>query len=322
MTDFFWKHLKSKGFFWLCGALALFAVLPVFVGRGYVSLINEMLILAVAACGLNILMGYTGLVNFGPAGLYTVGAYATALILVNTSIPFGLALVAGPFTTTIISFFVGWFCVRLTSVYFSLLTLAFSEIIHIIIFNWYSFTRGDDGIVNIPIPEFWNYYSYYYLSLIIVSACMALMWIIVSSPFGKTLQAIRENPHRTASIGIDVRRYQLAGFVVSGTFLGVAGSLFCGFNQNVFPDYAGPMKSMEMIVVVLMGGMYSFLGPLAGSIVFILLDKFITKYFQYWPLVLGMVVIILLLFLRGGIVGFIEERIALAKQTNLKEKKC
>jgi branched-chain amino acid transport system permease protein len=215
--------------------------------------------------------------------------------------------------TAIVSLFVGWFCVRLTSVYFSLLTLAFSEIIHVIIFNWYSFTRGDDGIVNIPVPEFWDYYSYYYLCLIIVSTCLALLWIIVNSPFGKTLQAIRENPHRAESIGINVRRYQLKAFVVSGTFLGGAGSLFSAFNQNVFPDYAGTMKSMEMIVVILIGGIYSFLGPFVGSIVFILLDKFITKYFEYWPLVLGMVVIALLLFLRGGIVGFFEERIALVK---------
>jgi branched-chain amino acid transport system permease protein len=309
----FLKHMKSVQFFWLGGAFILCAFLPLFIGRGYVSLINEMLILAIAALGLNILLGYTGLVNFGPAGLYAVGAYTTALILINTSIPFGLALVAGPVMTAIVSLFVGWFCVRLTSVYFALLTLAFSEIIHVIIFNWYSFTRGDDGIVNIPIPEFWDYYSYYYLCLIIVSICLALLWIIVNSPFGKTLQAIRENPHRAESIGINVRRYRLKAFVVSGTFLGVAGSLFSAFNQNVFPDYAGTMKSMEMIVVILIGGIYSFLGPFVGSIVFILLDKFVTKYFEYWPLVLGMVVIALLLFLRGGIVGFFEERIALVK---------
>ena len=299
----------------LIAALAFFAVLPLFIGLGSVSLVNEMLILAVAACGLNLILGYTGMVSFGPAGLYAVGAYTTALLLVYTKIPFGLTLIAGPLMAGIASVIVGWFCVRLTRVYFSLLTLAFSQIIHTIIFEWYGFTGGDDGIVEIPVPEFLeSITNYYYFSLIIVVVCLALMWMIVNSPFGKTLQALRENPERTESIGIHVRRYQLSAFVLSGFFLGVAGSLFCGFNKNVFPDYAHWMKSSEMLVVCLLGGVYNFLGPVAGSIVYMFLDKLITSYTEYWPLVLGLVIIALLIFLRGGIVGFIAERVAIARQ--------
>ena len=299
----------------LIAALAFFAVLPLFIGLGSVSLVNEMLILAVAACGLNLILGYTGMVSFGPAGLYAVGAYTTALLLVYTKIPFGLTLIAGPLMAGIASLIVGWFCVRLTRVYFSLLTLAFSQIIHTIIFEWYGFTGGDDGIVEIPVPEFLeSITNYYYFSLIIVVVCLALMWMIVNSPFGKTLQALRENPERTESIGIHVRRYQLSAFVLSGFFLGVAGSLFCGFNKNVFPDYAHWMKSSEMLVVCLLGGVYNFLGPVAGSIVYMFLDKLITSYTQYWPLVLGLVIIALLIFLRGGIVGFITEKVAIARQ--------
>lgn len=299
----------------LIAALAFFAVLPLFIGLGSVSLVNEMLILAVAACGLNLILGYTGMVSFGPAGLYAVGAYTTALLLVYTKIPFGLTLIAGPLIAGIASVIVGWFCVRLTRVYFSLLTLAFSQIIHTIIFEWYGFTGGDDGIVEIPVPEFLeSITNYYYFSLIIVVVCLALMWMIVNSPFGKTLQALRENPERTESIGIHVRRYQLSAFVLSGFFLGVAGSLFCGFNKNVFPDYAHWTKSSEMLVVCLLGGVYNFLGPVAGSIVYMFLDKLITSYTEYWPLVLGLVIIALLIFLRGGIVGFIAERVTIARQ--------
>lgn len=289
--------------------LLTFFILPVLVPPGWLSLVTEMVILAVAACGLNLMLGYAGMVSFGPAGLYAVGAYTTALILYYTEIPFGLAFIAGPVGAGLAAIIIGWFCVRLTQVYFALLTLAFSQIIHTIVFEWYSFTKGDDGIVDIKIPAILNTIpAYYYFSLVVACACVALMWMIVNSPFGKTLQALRENPGRTESVGINVRLYQLSVFVISGFFLGVAGSLFCGFNKNVFPVYAHWMKSTEMLVVCLLGGIYNFFGPIVGSIIFILLDKVITSFTQYWPFVLGMVVLALLLFLRGGIAGFIAER--------------
>ena len=295
----------------LVAVLVGFLILPLFLPLGWLSLVNEMIILALAACGLNLMLGYAGMVSFGPAGLYAVGAYTTALFLYYTEIPFGLALIAGPVSAAIASVIIGWFCVRLTHVYFALLTLAFAQIIHTIVFEWYGFTKGDDGIVDIRVPAFLeSITNYYYFSLIIVCICLALMWRIVNSPFGKTLQALRENPERTEFIGINVRLYQLSAFVLSGFFLGAAGSLFCGFNKNVFPNYAHWMKSTEMLVVCLLGGVYNFLGPVVGSIVYILLDKIISSFTQYWPLVLGLVILALLLFLKGGIAGFISEKVS------------
>ena len=289
--------------------VAIMAALPLVLTKGWLSLVTEMLILALAAGGLNLILGYAGMVSFGPAGLYAVGAYATALILVYTSWPFGLAFIAGPFVAAAAAVLIGWFCVRLTQVYFALLTLAFAQIIHTIIFEWYDFTKGDNGIVDIPLPELLRPIPhYYYFSLIVVVLCLGLLWMIVRSPFGKTLQAMRENAQRAESVGIPVRRYQLAAFVISGFFLGVAGSLFCGFNKNVFPNYAHWIKSTEMLVVCLLGGIYNFFGPLVGSVIYLFLDKVITSYTQYWPLVLGLIIIVMLLFLRGGIAGFIAER--------------
>ncbi len=297
------------------GAVALLAVIPLFLGKGSVSLVNEMLILAIAATGLNLMMGYAGMVSFGPSGIYAVGAYTTALLLYYTKTNFGLAFLAGPLLAVLVAVVVGWFCVRLTHVYFSLLTLAFSQIIHTIIFEWYSFTKGDDGIVEIPVPALLSpIVNYYYFSLIIMIICLVLMWMIVNSPFGKTLQALRENPQRTEFIGINVKRYQLCAFILSGFFLGVAGSLYCGFNKNVFPDYADIMKSTEMLVVCLLGGIYSFLGPAVGSFAYMLLDKIITSQTHYWPLVLGLVIIALLIYLRGGIVGFITVKLGASKR--------
>lgn len=299
----------------ILAVLAGFFILPLFLSAGWLSLVNEMLILALAANGLNLMLGYAGMVSFGPAGFYAVGAYATALILTNTKLPFALAFVAGPIVAALAAIPIGWFCVRLTHVYFALLTLAFAQIIHTIIFEWYDFTKGDNGIVDIPLPEMLRSIPhYYYFSLIVVSLCIALLAMIIKSPFGKTLQAMRENPQRTEAIGIPVRLYQLATFVLSGTFLGVAGSLFCGFNKNVFPNYAHWIKSTEMLVVCLLGGIYTFFGPIVGSIVYLFLDKVITGYTQFWPLVLGLIIIVLLLFLRGGIAGFISERLALRRR--------
>ena len=299
----------------ILAVLACFFVLPLLLPVGWLSLVTEMLILALAASGLNLMLGYAGMVSFGPAGFYAVGAYATALILVYTKLPFALAFIAGPIVAALAAIPIGWFCVRLTHVYFALLTLAFAQIIHTIIFEWYDFTKGDNGIVDIPLPEILRSIPhYYYFSLIVVSLCIALLSMIIKSPFGKTLQAMRENPQRTESIGIPVRLYQLATFVLSGIFLGVAGSLFCGFNKNVFPNYAHWIKSTEMLVVCLLGGIYTFFGPIVGSIVYLFLDKVITGYTQFWPLVLGLIIIVLLLFLRGGIAGFISERLALRRR--------
>jgi branched-chain amino acid transport system permease protein len=298
--------------FLLIGLVLVFLLLPAFLSDGWLSLVNEMLILALAACGLNLMLGYAGMVSFGPAGFYAVGAYTTALILINTQLPFALAFVAGPVVAALSAIIIGWFCVRLTQVYFALLTLAFAQIIHTIIFEWYSFTKGDNGIVDIPIPALLRSIpSYYYFSIIVILLCLAMLWLIIKSPFGKTLQAMRENAQRVESIGINVRLYQLATFVLSSFFLGVAGSLFCGFNKNVFPNYAHWGKSTEMLVVCLLGGIYNFFGPIVGSIVYLFLDKIITAYTQYWPLVLGLIIIILLLFLRGGIAGYIAEKLAL-----------
>lgn len=298
-------------------AVTFFLVLPLFITEGWISLVIEILILSLAATGLNLMLGYAGMVSFGPAGFYAVGAYTTALVLMKTKLPFVLAFVSGPILTALLAVFIGWFCVRLTHVYFALLTLAFSQIIFTIIHGWYSFTKGDDGIVGVPIPDFLSsIYNFYYFNLIIIAGCIWFLWRIIKSPFGKTLQAIRENPQRALSVGINVHRYQLATFVLSGLFLGVAGTLFCTFSKNVFPNYAHWLKSTEMLVVCLLGGINVFWGPFVGSFIYQFLDNFISGYTLYWPLVLGTTIILLLLFLRGGIAGYVANRISLKHKTN------
>jgi len=286
-------------------------VVPFIFPQSWVSLINEMLIMALAGCALNLMLGYGGMVSFGPAGLYAVGAYTTAILLTKFGAPFFIAVLAAPVVAAIVGAVVGWFCVRRSAVYFALLTLAFAQIIWTVIFEWYDFTNGDNGIVSIPIPEaLYSIMNVYYFSLLIVTACVFVIWRIVKSPFGSTLQAIRENAMRTEFIAVPVRRYQLAAFVLSSFFLGIAGSLFCVFAGSVFPDYAHWVKSTDMLVVCLLGGIYNFAGPIVGSGVYILISKVISKNTTYWMFFLGIIVVFLVLYMRNGMVGFAAEKLS------------
>src|SRR4030042_3159528 len=228
------KNFATKVFsigFWLIVSAIFLLTLPLFLQASWVSLINEMLIMALAGTALNLMLGYGGMVSFGPAGLYAVGASTTLLLLTRYGLPFPLAVLAAPLAAAAVGLLVGWFCVRRSAVYFALLTLAFAQIIWTVIFEWYGFTGGDNGIVSIPIPEFFfTIIHCYYFTLIVVGISLLLLWMIVQSPFGKTLQAIRENPGRTEFIAIHLKRYQLAAFVLSSAFLGIAGSLYCVFS--------------------------------------------------------------------------------------------
>jgi branched-chain amino acid transport system permease protein len=302
--------LNSAGLWFVLAVIILF-ILPFFLRDSWVSLVNEMLIMALAGCALNLMLGYGGMVSFGPAGLYAVGAYTTAILLFRYNAPFAVAVLMAPIVAAIVGGIVGWFCVRRSAVYFALLTLAFAQIIWTIIFEWYDFTGGDNGIVSIPIPEaLLSITRSYYFSLTIVLVCIFLLWRIVHSPFGTTLQAIRENPTRTEFIAVNVRKYQLAVFVISSFFLGVAGSLFCVFAGSVFPDYAHWVKSTDMLVICLLGGIYNFAGPIVGSVVYIFISKIISKNTTFWMFFLGIIIVFLVLFMRNGMVGFIWEKLS------------
>ncbi len=293
----------------IAAAVVTAFLLPLWLHAGWISLITEMLILSIAACGYNLMMGYGGMVSFGPAGQYALGAYTTGVLLVKTNIPFALAMTAGPVCAALLSIVIGWFCVRRTEVYFSLLTLAFAQIVYTVIQKWYGFTGGDDGLVGIRVPEILSGIDkYYFFTVLVALFCLFVMWKMINSPFGKMIQGIRENPRRAEFISLNVKRYQLGIFVTSAFFLGVAGSLYSGFNGSIFPANIDVAKSTDIIVVCLMGGMHHFLGPVLGSIAYILINKIIANYTQYWALVLGIIIIGLVLYAQGGIAGFISER--------------
>jgi branched-chain amino acid transport system permease protein len=288
--------------------LAALVALPFFLGKSWVSITTEMLILSLAACALNIMLGYTGLVSFGPAGLYAAGAYTTAIFLQKLGLNLVPSMLAAPVIAGLIGFLVGWICVRRTAVYFALLTLAFAQIIWTVIFEWYSVTGGDDGLTSLPIPDFFfNIRKCYYFTLAVVGLCILVIWKIVNSPFGQTLQAIRENVNRVEFIGVNTKRYQLGAFVLSSVFLGISGSLYCVFSGSVFPNFAHWAKSADMLVICLLGGIYSFSGPLVGTLIYTLLTKIIAEYTTHWHLFLGGIIIFIILVMRNGVVGTLAD---------------
>ena len=291
-------------------ALVFLIFLPLAIGESWVSLIVEMMALAIFATSLNILIGYGGMVSFGHAAYYGIGAYTYALLLTKAGAPFLLAMAAAPILSALGALIIGWFCVRLSHIYFSMLTLAFGQIVFAVTLQWYGFTRGDNGITEIPVPlSLQSTLRFYYFALVVMAVCLWGMKRIVDSPFGKTLQALRDNPLRTEFMGINVRLYSLAAFVIAGAFAGIGGALFAAFNHNVFPTFMHWGKSTEALVVTLLGGMFHFLGPAVGSILLIFLDKIVTSYLRYWSFVLGILLALMVLFFRGGFTGYVMGRL-------------
>jgi branched-chain amino acid transport system permease protein len=301
------KLVQNRIFVLMIVAVLFLVVSPLYLPLDWVHLFIEIMIMALFATSLNLVIGYTGEVVFGQAAFFGAGAYATALIIMKTNLPFIAAIIAAPVLAAVLAVIFGWFCVRLTSIYFSILTFAFGELVFSIIFKWYSFTGGDDGIVDIPLPQaLKSVYHYYYFVLILVCVSILILWLIVNSPFGKTLQAIRENPNRVEFIGANVRFYKLVSFCIGAFFSGIAGGLFCCFNQSVFPVYASWMKGLEPIIMCVFGGMYTFLGPTVGAILIICLEKIILAHTEYWPIFMGSILLCCVIFFKGGILGFVS----------------
>jgi branched-chain amino acid transport system permease protein len=291
-------------------ALVVLLFLPLAIGESWVSLMVEIIAIAIYATSLNILIGYGGMVSFGHAAYYGIGAYTYALLLTKAGAPFLLAMAAAPVLSALGALIIGWFCVRLSHIYFSMLTLAFGQIVFAVTLQWYGFTRGDNGITEIPLPLLLqSTQRFYYFALVVLVLSLWGMKRIVDSPFGKTLQALRDNPLRTQFMGINVRLYSLAAFVIAGAFAGIGGALFAAFNHNVFPTFMHWSKSTEALVVTLLGGMFQFLGPAVGSILLIFLDKIVTGYLRYWSLVLGILLALMVLFFRGGFTGYVVGRL-------------
>ena len=300
----------------LAGLVVLLILLPALVPPFYVQLTTEILVMAIFAVATNLLFGYGGMISFGQAAYYGIGAYTLALLVMKLGVPFVVGFVAAPFVAALLAAAVGFFCVRLTIIYFAMLTLGFAQLLYSIVFQWVSVTGGDDGLHGVPIPAvFHEAIVYYYFTLFITVAALAVMWRVVQSPVGYTVRAIRDNRERAEFNGINLQRYQLVAFTIAGFFCGLAGALFVPVNKAVFPNLLFWAKSAEPLFAILLGGIHQFLGPAIGAAIFILLEQSTSKFWHllgvksvYWPIVMGSVILLLIFTLPRGLAGLVVHR--------------
>ena len=288
----------------IAAVLALLAVVPLVASRFNVYILAVILVNGLLAMSLNLLVGHGGAYQFHHGAFYGVGAYAAGLILAKTGLPAWVGLCAGPLAAAVTGLVIGAICVRLNKLYFGMLQISLGSLIWIVALRWYSVTNGDDGIHGIPLPELLSgsVHAYYFV-LAVVSACLAVMFLILKSPFGATLRAVRDNPQRCEAVGIDVRRHQLIAIVIATFFAGAAGVLFVVVEGSVFPDMLFWVLSLEIFIMCLLGGWFTFFGPMLGAAIMVSLRTFVGSYTEYWTLVLGVVLILLIFFLPEGIMG-------------------
>ena len=308
--------VRSLG--WGIPALVILVALPWVAGEYQTILLAYGLVMGIAALGFNLLLGYTGLLSFGHSAYFGVGAYTVALMvkyLGATSMELFLAgaIVACVLVTALF----GFACVRYTRIFFGILTMALSQVLWSLAFQFFWVTGGTDGL-RVPTPTLLGVVAgkgekiaflasaYYYYVLAIFVACVAVMWVIVNSPFGRALQAIRDNEVRAAFVGIQIRKYRWVAFLVSGVFTGLAGALWVPLNGLTTPDIMHWTFSGEIVFMTVLGGFRSFTGPVIGAIVFNYLKTYAVGYTVYWQLLLGVVLVVLVVSLPTGIVGTAE----------------
>jgi branched-chain amino acid transport system permease protein len=275
------------------------------------------LVFGIAVLGFNLLLGYTGLLSFGHSAYFGAGAYAVAFMVKYFKIAsMELFLAGSVLVSAVISIVFGFVCVRYTKIFFGILTLALSQVLWSLAFKFFWVTGGTDGL-RVPTPwllgmnpgtdkmEFLAFRYYYYV-LAVFALCAIVMWVIVHSPFGKALQAIRDNETRAEFVGIRIRRYRLIAFVISGVFAGLAGALWAPLNGLATPDVLVWTFSGEIVFMAVLGGFHNFIGPIVGAVAFTYLKTYAVGLTVYWQLALGTVLVVLVLALPKGIMGLVE----------------
>ena len=255
-------------------------------------------------------LGFGGMYQFHHAVFYGAGAYAFALFATKSGLPVWFGYIIAPFCSATLGLVMGLITVRLNQLYFGMLQISLGSLVWAITYRWYSFTGGDDGIHGVPLPDLISSSAgAYYFNLIVTALCLLLMYIIVNSPFGRTFQGIRDNAERCEAVGINVQKQQLVGQMIAAFFAGIAGTLFVTVEGSVFPDLMFWTLSLEILIMCLLGGWFIFLGPALGAGMIICLRTFVGIYTEYWTLILGVVLMLLIFFLPEGVLGLFIKKI-------------
>ena len=302
----------------LIGALALIPM----SGINFLSvLFADIIIFCLFAASLHYILGVGGLVSFGHAAFYGGGAYVAALFVQYAGTPMELALMLAPLGTGLAALVIGWFCVRLTGVYFAMLTLACAQVLWSIVFQWDEVTGGDDGMLNIW-PSEWASEPkvYFYLVLVLGAGGIIILRAMAHTPFGYALRGTRDSALRTEAIGINVKLTQWMAFVFAGAMAGLAGGLFVFAKGSVFPTEMEIATSFDALIMVFMGGVQSLTGPIAGASVFTLLQDWLAR-FEYWRLLLGILIILIAILMPGGLAGALDQIKNLIKRPHSSREK-
>jgi branched-chain amino acid transport system permease protein len=299
------KKLKFLGL----ALLLLIFLMPAFVGSFSLVLMTEIALFALASMSLYFMMGPGGMVSFGHAAFFGGGAYAAALMVHHMQSPMEVAILLAPLLVGLLALIIGWFCVRLSGVYLAMLTLAFAQICWSIVFQWGEFTGGDDGILGIW-PAEWasEKIVFYYLTMVLCIGGILALRHFIFTPFGYTMRACRDSALRVDSIGINLRRHQWFAFALAGGFAGLAGGIYVFSKGSVFPDEMAIPRSFDFLFMVLLGGVETLFGPIAGSAVFTWLHDEISR-IDFWQLILGCIFIFLVVAFPQGIAGSIHNRL-------------
>jgi branched-chain amino acid transport system permease protein len=288
----------------LWAGLAALALVPLLADGYTLVLLTDVFVFALFAVSLHFLLGPGGMVSFGHAAYFGLGAYAAALLLLRYHLPMEWALIAAPLAAMAGAAVFGWFCVRLSGIYLAMLTLALAQIVWSVAFQWDSVTGGSNGLIGIwPAPWLASRSAYYYAALVLSAASIACFWRILGSPFGNALRASRDSPLRAEAIGIDVRAQRWTAFILAGTFAGLAGALFAFSKGSISPETLSVPRSVDGLVMVLLGGVQTLTGPVWGAALFTWLEDALAREIAYWRAAIGAVVLLLVLVFPQGVAG-------------------
>jgi branched-chain amino acid transport system permease protein len=285
-------------------ALLLAASAPFWLGDYYLTVLTDGAVALLFAASLHFMMGPGGMASFGHAAWFGIGAYAAGLLAQWLGTPMPLGLLAAPVAAGILAALFGWFVVRLSGVYLSMLTLAFAQIVWAICFQWVDVTGGDNGLLGLW-PEGWarDPAAYYWIALALSVAVALLLRRVLYAPYGYALRAARDSAMRAQSIGLDVRRLRMVALVIAGAAAGLSGALFSYAKGGVFPTYISIPHSVEALLMVLLGGLQTMAGPVIGALVYTGLADILVRSTDLWRLVLGAVIVLLVVAFPEGIAG-------------------
>ena len=278
---------------------AVLVALPLVAGDYTLVLMTDILVFALFAVSLHFIIGPGGMLSFGHAAYFGLGAYGAGVLVLRLGLPMELALLAAPLVAAAGALVFGWFCVRLSGVYLAMLTLAFAQIAWSVAFQWDRVTGGSNGLIGVwPAQWLASRSAYYGLTALVCAAGIALLWRALHAPFGFALRASRDSPLRADAIGIDARRIQWAAFVLAGAFAGMAGGLYAFSKGSISPELLSVPRSVDGLVMVLLGGVQTLIGPVWGAALFTWLEDTASRNIDYWRAAIGGAILFLVLVRR------------------------